>query len=303
MNFQHIRYAPLLALWKAVEQLDLAYFESVQLPDDVRVDTDISYGHNSQYHLLDIAYPNTKQDRYPVIIQVHGGGWVYGNKDTLYKAYGMALAQKGFAVITFNYRLAPLHNFPNQLYDIDLLMQFIQNHAQHYSLDTNNLFMIGDSAGAHLISLYQCIQHYPHTHPFQFQSQLKVSAVALSCGVYDFDTFNTVKIKFPQKTNTLRSLFGVSDFKSHVLYPWSSPVNLINDSFPDTLVISSEFDPLYPQTKEWIEKLENKSINIRTYVAKKSLRLPHVFNTRLSYPQSIEVLDEIACFFQKRVRL
>jgi acetyl esterase/lipase len=300
MNLQHIRYAPLLALWKAVEKMDLAYFESVQLPHDVRVLENISYGFDAQYHLMDIAYPKDKQESYPLIIQVHGGGWVYGSKDTIYKAYGMALAQKGFAVITLNYRLAPTHRFPDQLYDIDLLLQFIQQHAKQYALDVEQVFMVGDSAGAHLISLYQCIQRYSLPHPFQFQSKLKVKAVALSCGVYDFDSFNTIKIKFPQKTNTLRSLFGVSDFKSHPMYPWSSPANLINDTFPDALIISSEFDPLYHQTKEWVEKLESKNINVETFIVERKFRLPHVFNTRLSNPKSVEALNEIADFFQKR---
>jgi acetyl esterase/lipase len=301
MNLQHIRYAPLLALWKAVEQMDLAYFESVQLPPDIFVEEDISYGSDPAFHLMDIAYPSEKQKSYPVIVQVHGGGWVYGSKDTIYKAYGMAMAQKGFAVITCNYRLGPTHHFPNQLVDIDLLMQFIIKHAKQYALDTENVFMIGDSAGAHLSSLYQCIQRHPKPHPFHFQTELKVKAIALSCGVYDFDTFNTRKIRFPQKTNTLRSLFGVSDFKSHPMYSWSSPAKLINAAFPDTLVISSEFDPLYPQTKEWVEILRKENIEFRAMIADKKLRLPHVFNTRLSYPQSIKVLNEITDFFQKRV--
>ena len=302
MNLQHIRYAPLLALWKAVEQMDLAYFESVQLPPSVII-KDISYGNDPTNHLMDIAYPVKRKDSYPIIIQVHGGGWVYGTKDTIYKAYGMALAQKGFAVITLNYRLAPTHNFPAQLYDIDLLMQFIDDHAKQYSLDIENIFMIGDSAGAHLISLYQCMHQHPQPHPFHFQSKLKVKALALSCGVYDFDTFTNRKIRFPQKTNTLRSLFGVNDVNAHPLYAWSSPANLIQETFPDTLVISSEFDPLFIQTKEWLEKLKSKNIKHKTFIPAKKLKLPHVFNTRLTYPQSIEVLNEIADFFQERIIL
>jgi acetyl esterase/lipase len=301
MNLEHIRYAPLLTLWKAIAQMDLAYFESVQLPQDVRLIENVGYGEDPLYNLLDIAYPDTQRDSYPVIVHVHGGGWVYGTKDTIYKAYGMAMAQKGFAVITLNYRLAPTHNFPSQLYDIDQVMQFIQQHAKQYSLDSHHVFMIGDSAGAHLIALYQTLLRTSLSHPFHFQSNIDVKAVALSCGVYDFDTFNTAKIRFPQKTNTLRSLFGVSHVKTHPLYHWSSPLKLIDQSFPDTFVISSQFDPLYPQTQEFIGKLHKENIVCKSFVVDKKWRLPHVFNTRLSYTQSIEVLDEVTDFFHTRV--
>lgn len=302
MNLEHIRYAPLLTLWKAIEQLDLAYFESVQLPDDIRLVQNVSYGDDLKYHLLDIAYPSKQMERYPVIIQVHGGGWVYGTKDTIYKAYGMALAQQGFAVITINYRLAPTHTFPSQLLDLDQLMHFVRNNAKSLDLDEENVFMIGDSAGAHLISLFQCLRRKEGENPVSLTSDLQIRAVALSCGVYDFDSFNTPKIRFPQKTNTLRSLFGLYDYKSHPLYSVASVTGKIDKNFPDALVISSQYDPLYPQTKEFLDVLKQQNIRFETFIADRKRRLPHVFNTRLTYPESIEVLRKIGEFFQARIR-
>jgi hypothetical protein len=81
--------------------MDLAYFDSVQLPHDVRDLENISYGFDRSISSDGYCLSRRiSKNRYPLIIQVHGGGWVYGSKDTIYKAYGMALAQKGFAVIT-----------------------------------------------------------------------------------------------------------------------------------------------------------------------------------------------------------
>ncbi len=302
MNLEHIRYAPLLALWKAVEQMDLAYFESVRLPQDVWLKENLSYGDDPQYHLFDIAYPNEKREKYPVIIQIHGGGWVYGSKDTIYKAYGMALAQQGFAVITCNYRLAPVHTFPSQLLDIDQLLRYIQHNAKLFSLDMNHVFMIGDSAGAHLISLYPCLRDSSQEAIVLMAADVDIKAIALSCGVYDLDTFNTSKIKFPQKTNTLRSLFGTADYRSSPLYPYASVSKLMSRKFPDALVISSQSDPLYPQTEQFLQILSNHSIIHQTYIVDRKRKLPHVFNTRLTYPESVEVLDQIAEFFKSRIR-
>lgn len=300
MNLEHIRYAPLLALWKAVEQMDLAYFESVRLPQDVWLKENLSYGDDPQYHLFDIAYPNEKREKYPVIIQIHGGGWVYGSKDTIYKAYGMALAQQGFAVITCNYRLAPVHAFPSQLLDIDLLLVYIQQNAPQLNLGIEHVFMVGDSAGAHLISLYQCLRDSSQ-EVIPLIAEVDIKAVALSCGVYDLDTFNTSKIKFPQKSNTLRSLFGTVDVRSSPLYPYASVSKQMTENFPDALVISSQFDPLYPQTEQFLEILDRHSITHQAYIVNRKRRLPHVFNTRLTTPESIEVLNRIADFFTLRI--
>ncbi|MDO9591707.1 MAG: hypothetical protein Q7I98_00765, partial [Erysipelotrichaceae bacterium] len=150
---------------------------------------------------------------------------------------------------------------------------------------------------------YLAIRNSRLPNPFKFEALIDVKAVALSCGVYDFDTFNTPKIKFPQKTNTLRSLFGVSDYKNHPMYPWSLPSKLIESSFPDTLIISSEFDPLYPQSQQFIERLKQENIEFEPFIAHRKLRLPHVFNTRLSYEQSVEALNKISDFFIKRIQL
>jgi acetyl esterase/lipase len=251
--------------------------------------------------LFDIAYPTEVKEKYPVIIQIHGGGWVYGSKDTIYRAYGMALAQQGFAVITCNYRLAPAFSFPSQLFDIDLLLLYIQQNASQLSLDIDHVFMIGDSAGAHLISLYQCLRNSSQ-NAIPLIAEIDIKAVALSCGVYDFDTFNTPKIKFPQKTNTLRSLFGSVDYRSSPLYPYASVSKLITADFPDALVISSQFDPLYPQSEQFLKILNDHSIIHQTYIAERKRKLPHVFNTRLTYPESIEVLTMITNFFKARVK-
>ena len=86
-------------------------------PDDaLNLDSE-RYASNS---LFDIYYPAEPdaQTTYPVIVSVHGGGWFYGDKE-LYSYYCCHLASKGFAVVNFNYRLAP----QNILSDIFMRMQ------------------------------------------------------------------------------------------------------------------------------------------------------------------------------------
>ncbi|MCI5870568.1 alpha/beta hydrolase [Streptococcus sp.] len=154
-----------------------------RLTDIERFDN-ISYGPDPKWHLLDIYKPK-KALQYPVptIINIHGGGWVYGTKET-YQFYCMNLAQKGFAVINFNYRLAPGIVFPQELDDVNRAIHWVANHANHYELDSNNMFIIGDSAGGQMAMQYLAILTNSNFRKlFHYQlPQLTIRAAAINCG-------------------------------------------------------------------------------------------------------------------------
>ena len=116
----------------------------------------IQYGTDRKWHLLDVYRPKDAADPLPVIVSFHGGGWVYGTKE-VYQYYCMCLAEKGFAVVNYNYRLAPRYRFPAPFEDTNALFQWITDHAAEYGLDTARMFGAGDSAGALGIALYACI--------------------------------------------------------------------------------------------------------------------------------------------------
>lgn len=114
---------------------------------------DISYGPDKKWHLLDIYVPQHATKKLPIIINIHGGGWCYGTKET-YQFYGLNLAKHGFAFINPNYRLAPDVEFPAELDDVDRYIHWIDEHADEYNLDKNNVFLIGDSAGGQMAEQY-----------------------------------------------------------------------------------------------------------------------------------------------------
>lgn len=88
-----------------------------EIPEVIR-NNDISYGPYGKYNLLDLNLQKNYSGKLPVIINIHGGGFFYGSKET-YQFYCMFLAKQGFAVVNFNYRLAPDYQFPANIEDID----------------------------------------------------------------------------------------------------------------------------------------------------------------------------------------
>ncbi len=164
-------------------------------PADIMRYDDILYGDDKRlrkWQLLDVYRPKAAVEedgslkKLPVIISVHGGGWVYGDKER-YQWYCMRLAQRNFAVVNFSYRLAPEAKFPSSLQDTEKVFQFVADQAQTYGFDTNNVFAVGDSAGGHLLAMYTAAitnKDFGKNFPFIKEKKLTLRAVALNCAKY-----------------------------------------------------------------------------------------------------------------------
>lgn len=150
------------------------------IPEVQRIN-DIFYGPDPKWNLLDLYLPKNVDGQIPTIINIHGGGWVYGTKET-YQFYGLGLAKRGFAFVNANYRLAPDVSFPEALDDVDCYVHWVAEHAAEYNLDTNNVFLVGDSAGGQMAEQYVAIlQNSVYRRKFGYQlPELTFRAAALN---------------------------------------------------------------------------------------------------------------------------
>lgn len=108
------------------------------------------------YHLLDIYYPEGKTGRLPVIVDIHGGGWMYGDKE-INKGFAFLLAKAGFAVVNISYRLCPKYTIDEVVRDVYAALSALPRLAQDQPLDMKNVFITGDSAGGMLTLLCTAI--------------------------------------------------------------------------------------------------------------------------------------------------
>lgn len=152
------------------------------IPEVERFD-DIAYGPKEKWNLLDVYLPRKRGEKVPTIISIHGGGWVYGTKET-YQFFGLSLAKNGFAFVNFNYQLAPEVEFPGELDDVNRAMHWVATHGSEYHLDLDNIFIIGDSAGGQMAMQYLTIltnddfrQKFGYEKP-----NFIVRAAAINCG-------------------------------------------------------------------------------------------------------------------------
>ena len=89
---------------------------------------------------------------HPVVIWIHGGAWQIGDK-RLVQAKPRAFNERGYILVSVNYRFHPAVTFKEQAGDIALAIRWVHDHAREYGGDPGRVFLMGHSAGAHLAAL------------------------------------------------------------------------------------------------------------------------------------------------------
>ncbi len=119
--------------------------------DDVRIVRDAAYGTSAKFQTLDLYVPARRAGE-PVMVMVHAGGWVGGDK-RVYGPIATAFAGCGIAVADINYRLAPRVRAVDQAADVLSAVRWIQTHAPAFGYAADRTFLLGHSAGAELVAL------------------------------------------------------------------------------------------------------------------------------------------------------
>jgi acetyl esterase/lipase len=123
-------------------------------PYQVTVRNDLQYVEHDGIKLAGDLYLPSGRDRAPVIVAAHGGGWQVGSRVS-YRYWGPFLAKHGIGVFAINYRLSKpgAKTYPAAVYDVKAAVQHVRANAAPLGIDPERIGMMGDSAGAHLVSL------------------------------------------------------------------------------------------------------------------------------------------------------
>lgn len=109
-------------------------------------------------HLLDIYRPEECQSC-PVIMYIHGGSWVLGDKGNFsYKS--KAFTAQNYIFVSINYRLSPDYKFPAPAYDIARAFSWLKNNIALYGGNSKLIYLLGHSAGGHLAALIALDERY-----------------------------------------------------------------------------------------------------------------------------------------------
>ena len=289
-----------MKMWDGTAKADAKRIAAQRPTPGITQVTDIAYLPDScRGHLLDIYYPEGTQEPLPVVIDIHGGGLMYGYKE-LNRYYNLAIAARGFTVISLSYRLAPEVLFPDQVRDVLAAFRWIAVHGVEYPCQMENCFLTGDSAGG-LLAAYtalvnrserlQCVYATPG-------SGLELRALGLTSGMF-LTTRGALKM--------LRSTIFGQGYRRQLLYACMDFAKLPEAALlPPCYLVTSRQDFIRAHTLDFERVLTARGIPHQLHDWPKGVKerpLQHVFSVAYpEWPESRQTIDEMADFFRQYQR-
>lgn len=211
----------------------------------------IPYGPAGVRQQLDIYRPtHIPQGGCPVLLQIHGGAWMMGDKGGQALPLMYHLASRGWICVAANYRLSPSVGFPTHLEDCKRALCWVRRHGGDYGMDTDFVAVTGGSAGGHLSALMGLTANRPELQPDCPDVDTSVQACIPFYGVYDF------LVRYDQHPNRRvyeRFLTGKvlheSVHDNPALWDLASPVAQIHPEVPPFMVIHGSHDSLAAVTE------------------------------------------------------
>ena len=204
-------------------------------PPQVIVRNDVVYGSVHGAGLLaDIAYPESAENL-PALISVHGGRWVGGHKLDASTIKVEQWAGFGFFAMSIDYRLKGCSPAPACYQDLQCAIRFVHAHAQEFNVDASRVFLIGQSAGGHMVSLAATLGdgEYPRTGGWNDASNEIRAAISVAAP-YDLTTLDW------------GALWTPADVSADVARRQASPTSHVTKDSKPLLILHSDNDQSVP---------------------------------------------------------
>lgn len=288
--------------WKFCDKSDKKRMATQTPPENVVKVKDVTYlDDGNPYHKFDVFYPEgtIPKEGLPVIIDIHGGGWMYASKD-LNEYYCMELANKGYCVFSISYRLVPDVTVYEQIKDCTDALAYINSNMKNYPANKKTVMLTGDSAGGQLALYSTILNNNPDAREIfgTVDTKLNIKCLLLTSPV----TYAKSGGWFSIYT---KKMWG-KDYKTKAAYNYmdlDEIMELAND-MPPTYFITSSGDTL----------AHDQTVNAYNYFADKGYeceiqdftdlrdgkKLPHVFSVLDPFDEyGQKAIDNALDYYQK----
>lgn len=278
-------------------ELDAAERDKTQsMPAGVTIEHNVPYmADGIEAHRMDIYRPDGSENTVlPVIINIHGGGLIIGNKE-FNRFFCAKLCALGYLVFSIEYRLIPDCMVFDQFSDVCNAFNYIQAHLCEYNGDADHIYGVADSGGAYLLT-YTAAMNKCHTlakaahvkpHNISFR------ALGLISGMFYTTRFDKIGMFLPAY------LYG-KNYKKQSFAKYVNPENPeLVTSLPPCYLVTSRYDNLRKYTLDFVEALGRYGIVYELSEYMKGRQLTHAFSVfRPDFKESEETLSDMHAFFE-----
>lgn len=263
---------------------------------------DISYGSQFDNGYFDLYYPKNLTENRPLILYIHGGYYLGGDKKSA-EPYCRALAAEGYVVANMNYALAPKYKYPVQLKQVNEILGYLSDNSAEYKIDPSSIFIGGDSAGSHLSA--QAGAFYTNdslAEKINIKRSVdgkNIKGLLLLCGFYDTDTVKECEFPFLDV-----AMWAFTDVKNYETYSRLDELNVVKNvtvDYPDAFVTCGSDDPFYSQAQLLVSVLEKNKVVAESYLpVSEETKLGHEFQRKFEIKEANVALEKVKEFLKER---
>ncbi len=219
---------------------------SFKVPGVTRVRNITYHNEGSTSLKVEIYHHESMPPNAPVLLQIHGGAWIIGNKDQQALPLMGQMASRGWVCVSVQYRLSPAATFPDHIIDCKRALVWVKEHIAEYGGDPNFIAATGGSAGGHLSALLALSANNPAFQPGFEDKDTSVQAAVPFYGIFDFT--NSMQQRKHQGLDNLLAdkVLKTSLFDNPELWELASPIFHTSKDAPPTLLIHGNGDTLAP---------------------------------------------------------
>ncbi len=205
----------------------------------------------------------------PTLFYIHGGAWSAGDK-SIFSILAKDFAENGLIVININYSLMPEKDFSATFNDVYNCIKFCLDNQNYLGIDNQKIFLGGDSAGAHLASLF-CAKQTSK----QLSLDCNILGAILFYGVYNLNNLENLKLNI---CKTLHTTFKTTKQDLQKFYTDFSTTTYLTPNFPPTFITAGKVDNLCQESEDLIQKLNSLNVPVTSLIFPKNrLDARHAF--------------------------
>ena len=246
---------------------------------------------------LDVFTEAAEGERRPTVVWIHGGAWISGSTANI-DPYLQILAAEGYTTIGVNYSVGPEQTYPTAVKQVNDALAFIQEHADEFSVDTTQIVLAGDSAGAQLASQIATLVTSPrYAHLVGIEPTLdadQLVGVILNCGVYDLRAMAELNgLPAWGFKVALWAYTGTKDWSELPVGSTMSTIEFVTADFPPTYISGGNGDGLtWLQSIPMSQRLDELGVPVTElfWPAPHEPALPHEYQFHLDMPEAQEAL-------------
>ena len=247
--------APTWGRWWRVSRAIPLRSRSVEAVHDVDY-----WGDGRARHRLDIYRSrHPAPHRAPVMVYVHGGAWVVGDKREQGKPMMFELVTRGWVCVAVNYRLSPKATWPDHIIDVKRALVWVKDHIAEYGGDPSFVAVSGGSAGGHLCALLALTSGDPAFQPGFEEADTSVQACVPFYGVMDMTGSPEGAARFgPGLVRMLeRMVMKTKEAEHPEVFREASPTHRVHAGAPPFFVLQGQNDTLVPveTARVFVERL------------------------------------------------